>query len=514
MSIICKICNGVFDKIIPWQHLKTHNISSAEYKITYGPIFSNETKEKMSTRVPHNKGKKITDPDALQKIKESMIKREIRFRNGEFTRGSAKTLKQKQVLSLRTKEYAASHKKEMCDRAKKAIFTKIENNYDFGKNMRGKHHSVETKEKLKVIRDRTNIEKTKKSQLQITELINTCNLTLNNSLSDNIFNLTCNVCNTQFTFSRQYFTLSKTFSEMCPTCFPRIIRQSKSELELFEFIKSLYPDAISGYRKTYHSKEIDIFIPSKNIGFEFNGLYWHSEKVLIDNGKYPTSDFDKYQYFLQQGIRIISIFADEWTNKNNIVKSRITNILQKTTDIIYARKCEVRIINSTDASKFIKDNHIMGNGRSNIRLGLFYKDELISVMTFTNNNLSRKLKDIWEINRFASKLNTSVVGGASRLFSKFISLEQPTKIISYADNRWSDGNLYHQLGFVKESVGTPNYWYFAPPNKIRIHRYSLRKNKFDDQSLTEYENRLKQGYLRIWDCGSSKWIWTPQKSPE
>jgi hypothetical protein len=225
----------------------------------------------------------------------------------------------------------------------------------------------------------------------------------------------------------------------------------------------------------------------------------------MENNRSPKSDYEKQLEFAGKGIRIIQIFEDEWQQHQDIVKSRIASILGQSTKTIYARKCTVRQVASKDASVFCEENHIMGRGRSNIRMGLYMDDELVSLMTFTNSNLSRK-GQIWEINRFASKIDIRVVGAASRLFAAFVKENNPESVISYADNRWSTGALYEQLGFAKVSNGTPNYWY-VKPNTGRIHRFSLRKTKADDQTLTEHENRMAQGYWRIWDCGSSKWVW-------
>ena len=510
MSITCKICEKEFSKIIPWQHLKTHNITTNEYKLAHGAVYSQETLAKFESRVPHNKGKKVTDPNQLKKIKEAVAKREERFKLGEIKRGTKRSEAERQHLSKKQKEYANANPNKMSERAKKAITTKKLRGYDFTSPMLGKKHSAEAKEKTRIASIKNNQLKSQKANANILERIEAVDLTLLSNILDNNLELQCKKCNTNFTFTKQYFHLSKFKSSMCPTCYPRIInKQSKGETELFEFVYALCPDAIHGYRQSYHSKELDIFVPSLNIGFEFNGLYWHSEPVLLHCNKSPTSDFEKMQYFQNQNIRVISIFEDEWEQKQDIVKSRLRNILKKTTSKIYARNCVVNEISSQDASQFCSQTHIMGTGRSNIRYGLYYNNELISVMTFSKNNISRKNSDTWEINRFSSKLDTSIIGGASKLFAAFIKNIKPLSVISYADNRWSDGNLYAQLGFKKTKPGTPNYWYVGP-NTGRIHRFNLRKTEADDPNLTEYENRQKQGYSRIWDCGSSKWEWDAQ----
>jgi hypothetical protein len=508
MSILCKLCNTEFEKIIPWQHLKTHDVTSAEYKLAHGPLYSEETLLKFSTRVPHNKGTTVTDPEHLAVLRAGVALREEKYKNGLLTRAIHRTLteEERKNLSEKTKEYAKTHANEMKARGTKAVVTKLERGYDFGKNMRGKIVSDETRDLIRKLALARVQQKTIVSHAAILEKISQLDLVLHSDIHDTQLDLECTHCATRFLFTKQYFTPSKFKKSLCPTCWPRHVRTSKGESDIFEFIKNICPDAISNYRSHYHAKEIDVFVPSLNIGIEFNGLYWHSEPVLLANNKSPRSDREKQEHFSNQGIRIINIYEDEWGNKSDIVKSRLQNILGVTGTTIYARKCQVREVSSKDAAAFCNANHLMGKGRSNIRLGLYYEDKMVSVMTFSNNNLSRKAI-IWEINRFASLLNVNVVGGASRLFKTFIRQHKPDQVLSYADNRWSAGNLYRQLGFTKINDGTPNYWYLKTNLLQRIHRFTLRKTRADDVNLTEYENRELQGYTRIWDCGSSKWMW-------
>lgn len=506
MSITCKICNEIFEKIIPWQHLKKHNIDSSTYKKNYGSLYSDSTLDKFKTRIPHNKGKKVTDQSILENIRKGVAQRETKYQSGELTKHkTVLTQEQKYTISQKVSEYARLNPDIMKSRTQKALETKRKNgtliNYNTGPV------SDETKAKISAALKNRISEKTLSSIENIKKYLEISNLELLSDIRNKNYTVKCNHCEHTFNITRQYFTNSKFKKEICRTCHPFIKSVSNKETELYNFIKDLCPTAIQSYRKKYQSKEIDIFIPDLNLGFEFNGLYWHSDKLLSSLGRDPKSDFQKKIFFKEQNIDLIQIFEDEWENKKDIVKSRLKNILKKTTRKIYARKCHVKKLDSKQSGKFFENTHIMGNGRSNVRLGLFHGDELVSVMSFSNNNISRK-SNSWEINRFSSLLDTSVVGGASKLFQTFIKEYQPEKVISYADNRWSNGDLYKNLGFRKISDGTPNYWYFLPNSNLRIHRFTLRKTKDDDQSLTEYENRLNQGYNRIWDSGSSKWEWT------
>ncbi|WP_394271931.1 DUF723 domain-containing protein, partial [Butyricicoccus sp.] len=63
----------------------------------------------------------------------------------------------------------------------------------------------------------------------------------------------------------------------CPKCGATL---SKNEDDLINFIKEQVgsQSVIERDRKILEGKEIDILIPDKKIGIEYNGLYWHSEK--------------------------------------------------------------------------------------------------------------------------------------------------------------------------------------------------------------------------------------------
>jgi hypothetical protein len=148
--------------------------------------------------------------------------------------------------------------------------------------------------------------------------------------------------------------------------------------------------------------------------------------------------------------------------KKDIVKSRIKNILGLTGNKIYARKCEIREVKSSESKLFLNDNHIQGNVNSKIKLGLYYNDELVSLMTFGSlrKNLNQSsIDNVYELLRFCNKLNCSVIGGADKLLKHFIKEYNPKEIISYADRRWSQGDLYSNLGFTEITKNKPNYWY-------------------------------------------------------
>ena len=119
------------------------------------------------------------------------------------------------------------------------------------------------------------------------------------------------------------------------------------------------------------------------------------------------------------------------------------------------------------------------------------------------------VKNEWELLRFCNKINHSVIGGASKLFKHFIKYYNPKQLISYADRRWSQGNLYKQLGFNKTHNSIPNYFYVV--NNEREHRFKYRKNLLVESGFdikkTEREIMYDRGIYRIYDCGNLVYIY-------
>src|SRR5690606_594129 len=123
-------------------------------------------------------------------------------------------------------------------------------------------------------------------------------------------------------------------------------------------------------------------------------------------------------------------------------------ILKLSSYRIFARKCIVKEIDHVLCKKFVDKYHLQKYCNSKFCYGLYYGKYLVAVMTF--GNLRRALGQIakegtYELLRFCTVNNFHIIGGASKMFAHFINTQSPQKIISYADRRWSNGNLYVQL---------------------------------------------------------------------
>lgn len=307
-------------------------------------------------------------------------------------------------------------------------------------------------------------------------------------------------------FEIRYLLLRARFfanEDICTFCNPinRDNLISNEEKTLVNFIKSIYTGSIiENDRKILNGKEIDIYLPELNLAFEFDGLYWHNE-TFVENDYH----LNKTEECLKYGIRLIHIFEDEWVYKRNIVKSRIKSLLNNN-EHIFARKCELKEVPYDIADNFLEQNHIQGKCVSKYRYGLYYNDELVSIMTFGKSRFSDEI----ELLRFCNKLDTNVIGGASKLFKYFLKKNPHIKkVITFADRRWSVGNLYDKLGFIKDSITVPSYYYILHGyrhNRLEFQKHKLVKQGFDKEK-SEHEIMLERKIYRIYDCGNIKYIY-------
>jgi hypothetical protein len=322
-------------------------------------------------------------------------------------------------------------------------------------------------------------------------------------LVNSAYLIECEKCNTQSKIlnSRINSRLRKGI-DPCIKCHNHNDGTSVPENDLYEYVSSLGYITEKNNRKILNGSEIDVLIPELNIGFEFNGLFWHSE-MNVDSEYHMR----KQNMALDKGIKLINIWEDDWENKKDIIKSKIKHILKIKGSTIYARKCDLRVVDYKKTKDFLETNHLQGFCPYKNSIGLWYKNELISICTFGSRKISGESKT--ELLRFANKLNHHIPGGFTKILNYYIKNFNPVELITFSDRCWSPEieNVYLLNGFEHMKTTKPNYFYIV--DKIRIHRYNYRKDILVkmgyDKNLTEREIMLDLGINRIYDCGQNKY---------
>ena len=319
----------------------------------------------------------------------------------------------------------------------------------------------------------------------------------------------CNDCNYEFTSG-----LDSGKIPVCRKCNP-IINTTKPHIRIKEFLNQNKIFYHENYRKLISPLEVDFYLPDYNASIEVNGNFWHSD---VGGGKNKKYHLHKTIECNKKGIKLIHIFEDELKLKKNIVLSRLSNMLNLSKNKIYGRECIIKEVNIVGKTEFLDKNHIQGNCTDKIRLGLYYNDMLVSLMTFgklrkvTGNNVK---EGNYELIRFCSLINHTIIGSFSKLLKHFVKTYSPIIITTYADIRWSGidelKTVYNKNGFKFVHKSSPSYHYIFKKEYLnRQHRFNYRKSVLKDKletfdpKLTEWENMQLNEYDRIWDCGSLK----------
>lgn len=274
-----------------------------------------------------------------------------------------------------------------------------------------------------------------------------------------------------------------------------IFSRSKAEFELEEYIGSLGFFVICNDRKTF-GVEVDLYVPEVNLAIEFNGIYWHSSIF-----KTPSFHQSKSLAAHNKGAKMLHIWEDDWIaeDKKEIILAKIRAFLGYT-DRVFARKTEVREVDSGTAKEFMERTHIQGYKASTVYYALYYKDVIVCMLGMTDRNGE------WVIDRFSS--SCSVIGGFSKLLSFFKRNNEWKEIFTYASMDYGFGDMYSTVGFASEGFTEPGLW-FTDGKQRRFPRSMFMKSKLYDM-FDDYEGQHVNSFLeskgihRIHDSGSMR----------
>ena len=277
---------------------------------------------------------------------------------------------------------------------------------------------------------------------------------------------------------------------------------SSYEHELIHFLADHDIKCIHGDRTSIAPLELDVLIPDFNLAIEINGLYWHS-----DAHKSKDYHVEKLNKCTEAGLRLVSVFEDEWLERSDLIKAKILNLCGQSIRGCGARKLQIARIPNKDAHEFVQQHHIQGRtGYSTSSYGAFHNGRLVAAMQF---NKQRSSMDI-ELIRYCTD-GKVYPGIFSRLLKHAITSEHMTKVVSFADRRFSEGDVYARNGFTLQTVTKPDYRYVKRTQTYHKSNFTKKRiqEKFglDMTAITESQAMRELGYLRIYDCGKLKYIW-------
>lgn len=284
---------------------------------------------------------------------------------------------------------------------------------------------------------------------------------------------------------------------------------SKGEKEVADFIRGLGADVETNVTGLLSNPryEIDVYLPGLQLGLEFNGLYYHSEKY-----KTLRYHFDKYEDAQKNGIRLVQVWEDDWGAKRAIIEEHLRQVLGRTAlPKVGARQTVVSIEEPWEAQRFLNAYHIQGYLGASIHLGLRKEGELVAIGSF-----KKRGKD-YDLVRYATSNN--VQGGHSKLISFFERNYTYSTLITFADRTFSDGGLYRTTGWKEDGIVRPDYFYLYRGK--RHHKFNFRLKRFREdpalkyvEGMTERELAQINGLLRVYDAGKIRFVRPHPTVPE
>lgn len=279
---------------------------------------------------------------------------------------------------------------------------------------------------------------------------------------------------------------------------------SKGENELREFIRSLgFKTSKYVIGKGCNRFEIDIYVEEKRVGIEFNGIYYHALNGI--NRRSRNYHFNKNVTAYENGIELIQVWEDQWNTQPEVIKDIVAARLGLIRgEKIYARKCEIREVNTKDYREFCEKYHVQGYRSATVKLGLYYKNELVQIASFNKArqySVAGKNNYEWEWVRGCLSSNNKVIGGTSKLLKHFIDTYKPNNILCFSDWNLFSGKGYEESGFQFEGFTGPDKFYITKTNKmIRINR--------SPYAYQQYKIMVQEGKLfECYGCGSKKFVW-------
>ncbi len=324
----------------------------------------------------------------------------------------------------------------------------------------------------------------------------------------------------------QFWQIPKDHAEGsgCPSCASEQT-SSRAEREIADWLEAMGEQVIRNDRKVLSGMEIDIYLPERKIGIEYNGAYWHQEGVM----PHPRSHEAKAKRADKLGIRLITVWDFDWSNKQDFIRQHIMHAIGRNQGPrISARTCDVLPVSFDQARPFYDRHHIQGSPwRAQCHYGLFSSDTMVACMSFGqgNSRRGRSGNSEWELLRFAT--SAIVRGGAGKLFAAFVAEYGPEAVWSFSDRQHFGGGLYLALNFTMDGEVAADYRVYLQNKGKMWHKAAWKRKHIqarldelgiddsfdpDTDPRTEKEMQRIARVTRIMDAGKIRWKWQKKEA--
>lgn len=281
-----------------------------------------------------------------------------------------------------------------------------------------------------------------------------------------------------------------------------IVRYTKSytEDEVFDFIKSVDSGIkiIRNDRSVIYPKELDLYIPEYHLGIECNPTYTHNSSLgsFDDDPKPYKYHQDKSIRCLESGNYLLHIFGYQWSNKKDIVKSKILELINKS-KMININDCNIQFVDNKEAEKFIRQNSFYHFTSSFKNVGIFLQSELVALVCFNNTkrlpSKYAQIDDIYCIKTCVNKLNYEVDNLLGKAIEYFITCVKCNLLLAYSDFAFDGIYRYRESGFSIDNISNP--------------KFKLVRMK--DDSVIRLKSNKDANYkdiVRVYDSGQLRWV--------
>jgi hypothetical protein len=246
-------------------------------------------------------------------------------------------------------------------------------------------------------------------------------------------------------------------------------------------------------------KDIVNLFRAQNVPYQFK-----EEMHLLESSKFsirflPNLSKIGLQFNHEPGDDLIHLWEDIYTLKPALVISRFNSLLGLNKRL-HGRQTVIKKISKVTYLEFLNQHHLLGATGAKYRLGLYYKNDLVAVAGFGRpcpiDHKGRTYNSV-ELIRFCNKTGLTVVGGLSKLIDNFLRENPVEHLMTYVDREWSEGVIYHKLGFELLESTAPQVFYLSPDDLQRYRSKNLEREGIDYSSWQKVTNLGNNKYVKI-----------------